>query len=247
MVKRTRDEALETRSALLDTAEHVFSAHGVSRTSLADIARAAGVTRGAIYWHFQDKADLFCKMVARVTLPMEDAPCQAVHHESADPLASIRAMMIDILKRTSEDPQARRVFHIAFHKCEYVDEMEVVWNRFKEMRSGCLMRLEQGLDAAIARGQLPKGLNARHAALGLHAMMDGLISRWVTDPESVPLQRESEQIVDLFLAALRSVDAARATAGRTAPKSASRTRGRVRKRATAAGNRGGRRNGRRGA
>ena len=203
MARRTKDEALETRNAILDTAERVFSRHGVSRTTLADIAAAAGVTRGAIYWHFQDKADLFCQMVARVTLPMESAPCRVDHAAAPDPVASIRAMMVAILRRTCEDPQARRVFHIVFHKCEYVDEMRPVWKRLNEMQAACLAGMERGLKAASARGQLHPQLDACRAALGLHALLDGLIGKWVVDPESMPLRREAGELVDLFLDALR--------------------------------------------
>ena len=203
MARRTKDEAMETRDAILDTAERLFSQRGVSRTSLADIAAAAGVTRGAIYWHFRDKADLFCEMVARVTLPMEDAPCQVNHAATADPVASIRTMMVTILKRTSEEPQARRVFHIVFHKCEYVDEMKPVWKRLNEMQAGCLAGIEKGLRAAVAHGRLPPELNARRAALGLHALLDGLISKWVVDADSTPRQRDAGQLVDLFLQGLQ--------------------------------------------
>ncbi|MBL8522861.1 MAG: TetR family transcriptional regulator, partial [Betaproteobacteria bacterium] len=70
MVRRTKEEAQETRNRLLDTAEHVFNERGVSRTSLAEIAEAAGVTRGAIYWHFKNKLDLFNAMMERVILPV---------------------------------------------------------------------------------------------------------------------------------------------------------------------------------
>jgi len=202
MVRRTKDEAQETRSAILDTAERVFSERGVSRTSLTDIAEAAGLTRGAIYWHFKDKADLFCEMFARVTMPMEDAPCQVDHSRAADPLASIRTMMVTILKRTSEDAQARRVFHIIFHKCEYVDEMKPVWKRFSEMQASCVARIEHGIKAAIANGQVAEHVDARRAALGLHALVDGLISKWVMDPDYMPLKREAEHVVDFFLGAL---------------------------------------------
>ena len=202
MVRRTKDEAQETRNAILDTAERVFCERGVSRTSLSDIAEAAGVTRGAIYWHFKDKADLFCEMVARVTMPMEDAPCQVDHSRAADPLGSIRTMMITILKRTSEDVQARHVFNIIYHKCEYVDEMKPVWKRFSEMQASCLSSMERGLKAAITRGQLPDSVDARRAATGLHALVDGLISKWVMDPDSIPPRREAEHIVDLFLDAV---------------------------------------------
>src|ERR1700688_3142706 len=72
MVRRTKEEALETRNRILDTAEQVFVEKGVSNTSLAQLAEAAGVTRGAIYWHFKNKADLFDAMMSRVVLPMEE-------------------------------------------------------------------------------------------------------------------------------------------------------------------------------
>jgi len=204
MARRTKDEAVETRNQILDAAEKVFSERGVSRTSLTDIADAASVTRGAIYWHFKDKAELFCEMVARVTMPMEDAPCQANPVQDEDPLAGVRAMLVGILERTSGDAQARRVFHIVFNKCEYVDEMQPVWQRFREMQAGCLGRLEQGLAAAIACGQLPSALDARSTAVGLHAMVNGLISKLVMDPETIPAARDPGQLIDVFLEGLRN-------------------------------------------
>lgn len=204
MVRRTKDEAFETRSQILDAAERVFSERGVSRTSLTDIAEAAKVTRGAIYWHFEDKAELFCEMVARVTMPMEDAPCQVNPALDADPLAAVRGMLVGILERTSGDAQARRVFHIVFNKCEYVDEMQAVWQRFREMQAGCLERLEQGLVAAIARGQLPAGLDARATAVGLHALVNGLISKLVMDPDAIPAADDPGRLIDVFLDGLRN-------------------------------------------
>jgi len=228
MVRRTKDEAVETRKQILDAAERVFSERGVSRTSLTDIADAASVTRGAIYWHFKDKADLFCEMVARVTMPMEHAPCQIDPATTDDPLASVRAMLVGILERTSGDAQGRRVFHIVFHKCEYVDEMKPVWKRFSEMRAGCRARLENGLRAAIKSGQLPKGLNAQRTAEGLHALLDGLISNWVMDPEAMPAADEAGRIIDVFLEGLRHKPAALSRPRRTArAKAASHSRRRA--------------------
>ncbi len=199
MARRTKDEAVETRNQILDAAERVFSERGVSRTSLTDIAEAASVTRGAIYWHFKDKADLFCEMVARVTMPMEGAPCQINPGTDADPLGSVREMLTGILQRTSGDPQARRVFHIVFNKCEYVDEMQPVWQRFREMQAGCMDRLEQGLVAAVACGQLPASVDPHPTAVGLHALVNGLISKLVMDPGYKPLKGDAGQVIDVFL------------------------------------------------
>jgi TetR/AcrR family acrAB operon transcriptional repressor len=74
VARRTKEEALATRNRLLDAAELLFQAQGVSQTTLQQIAQQAGATRGAIYWHFKDKADLFNAMMERVILPLEAGP-----------------------------------------------------------------------------------------------------------------------------------------------------------------------------
>ena len=70
-MRRTKAEAQETREALLDAAERVFFENGVATTSLTEIAQAASLTRGAIYWHFVDKAALFEAVQERGRLPQE--------------------------------------------------------------------------------------------------------------------------------------------------------------------------------
>ncbi|MGQ0751846.1 MAG: TetR family transcriptional regulator [Betaproteobacteria bacterium] len=204
MVRRTRDEALETRNTLLDTAERVFSERGVSHTSLADIAAAAGVTRGAIYWHFKNKADLFDAMMNRVVLPMEQMAARAGDTAIDDPLAYVRACALNVLERVVNDPQCRRVFEICCHKCEYVDEMSQVRDRHIEGRDKCLSHIESGLNNAAQKGRLAAGVNPRQAAVGLHALVDGLIMNWILDPRYLPLKKEAGRMIDLYLDGLRA-------------------------------------------
>src|SRR6188768_802897 len=94
MVRRTKEEAQATRKLILDTAEVVFHERGVSRSTLNDIAVAAGVTRGAIYWHFQDKADLFNAMIERVCLPMEESTALFERGIPTVPLQALREHML---------------------------------------------------------------------------------------------------------------------------------------------------------
>lgn len=204
MVRRTKDEALETRNRILDAAERVFGASGVSRTSLGDVARAAGVTRGAIYWHFKDKSDLFTAMVNRVTLPMEGMVARSSEEAAADPLASLKAAAVFALKRTATDPQCQRVFDVVTHKCEYLDEMAGVKRRISSVEKGCVDRAETAIRNAVKRGQLPANVNARLAAIGLDAMLYGLISKWLADRDYFALARNAETVVDLYLDGLRS-------------------------------------------
>ena len=58
MVRKTKEEAMNTRARIMDAAIELFADRGFARTSLEEIAEAAGVTRGAVYWHFKNKFDL---------------------------------------------------------------------------------------------------------------------------------------------------------------------------------------------
>src|SRR5512145_2660241 len=87
MVRKTKEAALATREALIDAAERVFRRNGVTRTSLADVAAEAGMTRGAIYWHFRDKAELLEAMCSRTTMPHHAAQgCLGGGSAVTDPL-----------------------------------------------------------------------------------------------------------------------------------------------------------------
>ncbi len=205
MVRRTKTEAQETRTRLLDTAEHVFNERGVSRTSLAEIAEAAGVTRGAIYWHFKNKLALFDAMMERVTLPMEQVTEAFSDASLIDPVATIRNHSVAILKSIEKNPQMQRVFDIISHKCEYVDEMAPLRDRHLEGRGECVMHIEEGFRNAIKKGQLPKSVNPRHAAIGLHALIDGLIMNWLLDSKYFSFARDAEKMVDTYLRGLAVV------------------------------------------
>ena len=202
MVRRTKEEAQATRSHILDTAERVFERRGVSGTSLHEIAKAAGLMRGAIYWHFADKADLFNAMMERATMPLEEARGMRGFDAAELSLAQMRNGFRNVLKRIVADPQMRRVFEIAIHKVEYVDEMRAVRERHLRVRSDCLADVERTLKAAIRRGELAQRMPARAAAIGLHALLDGLIQNWMLDPTGFDLVKVGPQALDAYLAGL---------------------------------------------
>jgi TetR/AcrR family acrAB operon transcriptional repressor len=205
MARKTKEEALETRSRLLDAAERVFNERGVSRTSLSEVADAAGMTRGAIYWHFKNKLDLFDAMMSRATLPLESAIDAKQIAASPDPLQLLRDMCRAVFRNMRADPQMHRVFDIVRHKCEYVDEMAPLRERHLECRNECIQNFAACLKAAVKVGQLPQGLNVRREALGLHALMDGLIVDWLLNPKGFSLERDAEAVIDTFIRGLQHI------------------------------------------
>jgi TetR/AcrR family acrAB operon transcriptional repressor len=204
MARRTKEEARETRSRILDAAERVFYDKGVANASLEDIAGAAEVTRGAIYWHFRDKGELFDAMMQRVVLPAEEMLERAECAGEADPLQLLRRATIDVLVRTARDKRMQRVFEIAYHKCEYVGDAVGVRSRHVASQSDCLKTIESGFRACIAEGLLPATVNARVAAVGAMSLVSGLIANWVLDKKSFALDRHAETLVDFYFRGLAS-------------------------------------------
>jgi TetR/AcrR family acrAB operon transcriptional repressor len=220
MVRRTKEDAQVTRDLILDTAEVEFHRRGVSGASLQDIARAAGLTRGAIYWHFQDKADLFNAMLKRVSLPLEQEINRSDEPGLADPVAHIRQSFLAALRKTVDDPQARRVFEIALNRVEYVEELEVVRTRRLGGLQTRLAHVERGLALAVKRGMLPRRMPSRAAAIGLHSLLDGLLQNWLLDPEAFDLMRVGRQAIDTYIAGLGCPLAAQADTRPAASKAA---------------------------
>jgi TetR/AcrR family acrAB operon transcriptional repressor len=202
MVRRTKEEAQETRNRLLDAAEVLFQAQGVSQTSLQQIAHQAGATRGAIYWHFKDKAALFNAMMERVRLPLEAEVAKVALGDVADPMEDVERMMIEALKLMTTDMQVRRVFDIASHKVEYTHDMESVQQRHLAVRNACVIDFEKAMvaEARRARQRLPIPVAA--AAQGLHALVSGLIQNWLLDPAAFDLVATGRQVFRVYLIGL---------------------------------------------
>ena len=183
MPRRTKQDAQITRERLLDTAERVFLARGLSRSSLQDIAQAAGLTRGAIYWHFADKLALFDAMMARVDLPLEQALASAEQAlatvqaggQPTDPLAMLRALALTPFALMQQDERARRVFTILLHRAEYVGELAPLAQRQDGAQRDCGQRMERLFQAAHDQGGLAPGMAPRGAAVALLALIDGLL------------------------------------------------------------------------
>ena len=199
MARRTKQEAQATRAAILDAAERLFHERGVERTALQHVAQAAGVTRGAVYWHFADKADLFNAMMERVYLPLERT--SALHHPvpGEPPLDALRRDLLDLFARTVADTQLRRVFEIALQRVEHGDAMAAVRERLQHAGARHLAQVE----AALLRAGVPRR-EVRALAQGLHALVDGLLRQWIPAPDAFDLCRVGQAAVDTYLDGVRA-------------------------------------------
>ncbi|CAN7668634.1 TetR family transcriptional regulator [Acidovorax sp. LjRoot118] len=202
MVRRTKEDAIATRNGLIDAAEKVFYDKGVSRASLSDIALAAGTTRGAIYWHFKDKVDLFNAMMDRVTLPLEQGYGEFEASVCPDPLQRLRAVMALVLESVASDERTRRVFEIAMHKVEYVGELVAVRERHLAASDGFIRQLARDFELAAQAQHAAMPVSPMGAAMGLHALFDGLIQNWILSNGVFDLVGIGRVCTDAFISGL---------------------------------------------
>lgn len=202
MVRRTKADAEATRHRLLDAAEQLFQTKGVSRTTLNDIAQAADATRGAVYWHFKDKADLFNAMMERVTLPLEQALESATAALKGNALQSMCQPLFFAMRQVMEDPHTRRVFEVATHMVEYSNDMLAVRERHLQVRGDCMGLTRNGLADAAQQAGITLAMPLEAAVQGFQALIDGLFENWLLTPEAFDLEILGRQVVAAYLRGL---------------------------------------------
>ena len=203
MARKTKSQALETRQQILDAAVREFSARGVSSTSLTDIANAAGVTRGAIYWHFRNKVELFNAIWEAYESRIKVLEVEYQTKFPNNPLRILREILIYILVATVTDNQRKALMEIIFHKCEFVGEMTSVHEARKALYMEGYGKIERILIRCIEENQLPVDLDTRQAAIILRAYLTGLMESWLFIPESFDLKSDAGRFVDTYIDMLR--------------------------------------------
>lgn len=196
MVRKTKEEAQLTRQQIIDAAREVFLTYGVSRTTLQDIAKQAGVTRGAVYWHFSNKHELFQAMRDQVFLPlidrMDDTLLVAEMH---DPLATIEHFLCGTIQILEENQPIRETYEIMMVKCEYVNEFAEVLQQILTNCSDIIRKLELAYQRAKDQGQLHPDLEPAAVAMDTHLFFAGLLHMWVKDIQGERFRHRAIQLI----------------------------------------------------
>lgn len=195
MARKTKEEALKTRQMLLDAAIEQFARRGVSNTTLTDIADAAGVTRGAVYWHFSSKSELFNAMWQE-QLPLRDLIYHKLKQiETGNPLLDLRNKFVLGLQYIAETPRQRALMQILYHKCEFNSDMISESEIRKKIGFG-YDSVRNILQGCVRNQILPKDTNIEIILIVLYSAFSGLIKNWLMDPQQFDLYQQAPLLVD---------------------------------------------------
>ncbi|UCV04816.1 TetR family transcriptional regulator [Azonexus sp. IMCC34842] len=204
MARKTKEDAEKTRKDIIDSARAVFHQCGVSRSTLDKIAKEAGVTRGAVYWHFKDKAELFFAMRDDVFGPMVQRTDALMQSEAYDnPLDAIEASLKDFYRMLDDCAALREVFEIMISRCEYVDEFASVQEDVSRPAKEFLEKMERVYRRAAEQGFLREGLEPSAAARDTWAFARGLLYLMLGCQRDSDLDRQIPQMVTAHMALRR--------------------------------------------
>src|SRR3712207_949319 len=142
--RRTQAERrVATRRALLDAARSVFAERGYHGAAAEEIVRRAGLTRGALYYHFEDKKDLFRAVVDEMEGEIDEKIEEAQRAQSGLPEAVIAGYRVFL--DAALDPEMRRTF--------FLDGPSVLgWEWHEIDARHAVGKIEVGLESLIAEG-----------------------------------------------------------------------------------------------
>jgi Transcriptional regulator len=195
MAKKTKAEALKTRQHLIETAILQFAERGVSSTTLNDIADAAQVTRGAIYWHFENKAQLFNEIWLQQPPFSEIINAVISNHVVNNPLLLMRERFIVGLQYIAKNPRQKALMQILYHKCEFHQEM-LSEHYIREKIGFSYPQMRLLLTEAIMQKQIPSSLDLDVMLIILHGCFSGIVKNWLMNQESYNLFLQAPVLVD---------------------------------------------------
>ena len=196
MVRKTKEDAQLTRQRIIDASREVFLTRGVSKSSLEHIAAQADVTRGAVYWHFKNKTEIFHALRDQVFLPLIDRMDDTLAVESSDDaLTQIEKSLCDTVHELNKNIEMRQTYEILMIKCEYVDEFSTV---LQQILDNCA-NISDKFELAYIRANTQKILAGTHTpralALDTHLFFSGLLHMWVKDSDGSRFRFQAIELI----------------------------------------------------
>lgn len=183
-MRKTKTEALKTKEHLMLAALETFYRKGIARTSLNEIAQAAGVTRGALYWHFKNKEDLFDALFQRICDDIENCIAQDAEDAEGGSWAVFRHTLLHFFERLQSNDIYYKFHNILFLKCEHTEQNAAVIAVLTE---------------AVENQDLADDLDKETAVIFIKSTLDGLIWRWFSSCERFDLGKTAPRIIGIMM------------------------------------------------
>lgn len=186
-----------TRRQIIKAAREVFCRKGIVRTSLEDVALAAGMTRGAVYWHFKGKQELLLAVCQEAGAPLLQGASNILDGAAdlADPLDAVEAALLAFAKVLLEVKHIRQAYEILFLRCADVDEYAAARAEIERSVLICRDKTAWVYRLAAQRGRLVESGNAVLLAQDTYFFFHGLLYQALLKPMKPQVLGEMQRVI----------------------------------------------------
>lgn len=206
MARKTKEEAERTYHALLDAATALFIRQGIAKTTLNNIASEAGMTRGAIYWHFDNKEAVIQALWERNASTLHTTFTNELRHlDLRNPAIHFRSVIKKLLQSIVDQPEIGQVIRIVMHCVEFTDEQTALQRFLQSKRQELDDIMDDAFNTLHKRKVLISTLPTELLAQSLMSYLLGLIHIYLEPGQTkLDLKKNGDQLMDLFLDAILS-------------------------------------------
>lgn len=194
-MRKTKTEAQKTRQHLLDAALEVFWRDGVTRASLQAIAQEADVTRGALYWHFKNKEDLFETLFEQQYADFFAAFNDQTLRDNQDVWTHLQHNLTTMFETLATRESKHKFCNVMFSKCEQTAGNETITELACRYHRLFQKQIAYALQLSREQGRLPENTDIELAAIYLESSLVGLIKIWIDEPERFDLIAKSKRVI----------------------------------------------------
>ncbi len=201
-MKRTKQDAEITKDYIIKTALKTFSRKGYSGTTLVDIAKEANLTRGAIYWHFKDKAELYTEIINNYIM-LEKRLIEQRFHSNDTAFNKLEGIIGDFFSELINDEDFRAIEQISRFKIEHNDEIiesKKIWMNFIDYATNVVIEL---LEQGKKTGEFSKNIPSEITAIALFSYIMGIEITWLENTDRFSLKDFQKELINIFFNSIR--------------------------------------------
>ena len=186
------------RRQIVDAAIRVMALRGWNETSIDEITKEAGVSRGLVSYHFKDKADLLSGVLARCTEASNDGMRLAIA-ATTDPVERMRLIIRSTLALTRDDPT---IYEIFLHFMASGRSNPELGQQIRDLYRGFRSITAEGIRNGQNRGIFRNDIDVNAAAARYIGALTGFALQWLLDPDSFPFEEAAIQTEEMLMRSL---------------------------------------------
>ncbi len=192
-----------TKTGILEAAIDVFVEKGFVKATLEGIAAQAGVTRGAVYWHFKNKHEIFSALHEKLNQPLNESILEDMKKNQDDSLQQLKELCIKLLIDLDNDSVRKKILTIFLCKCDYSCGMEDILEQQRQKKLNTIELFSNYFDRAKKNGFLKQEVDSRILAISLTCYMCGLVSEYLRNPQLFNLKQQAPLLIGQFFSSFK--------------------------------------------